>query len=67
MIHLDLCFWSPDECKSNIHSSFGSVFGLHQLLREVSGSLAAKCSTLFTSSSLNLSAGQVASAGWKQC
>ncbi len=34
---------------SNIHSLFSSVFGLHQLLRETSGSLAAKCSTMFTS------------------
>ncbi len=37
-IHLESCFWPPDECKSNIHSPFSSV-------REISGSLSAKCST----------------------
>ena len=30
------------------HSTFCSVFGLHLLLRERSGTLAAKCSTVFT-------------------
>ncbi len=29
--------------------SFSSVFGLYQLLREISVSVAAKCSTMFTS------------------
>ncbi len=33
-IYLWLCFWSPDEYKSNIHSTFSSVFGLHQLPRK---------------------------------
>ncbi len=37
------------ECKFNIHSPFSSVFGLHQLLREITDSLAAKFSTMFTS------------------
>lgn len=40
---------SPDECKSNIHSSFSPVFGLHHLLREVYFSLASNCSSLFLS------------------
>ncbi len=34
-IHLESCVCPPDECKSNIHSPFGSVFGLHSLLREI--------------------------------
>lgn len=36
--------------------SFGFVFGLHHLLRDVSGSSAAKCCTVFTSYSLTVSA-----------
>ncbi len=40
-----LCFCPPDEFKSNIHSHFSSVFGLHQLLWEISVSLAANSST----------------------
>ncbi len=39
IIHLELCFWPPDECNS--YSCFCSVFGLHQLLGEISSSLAA--------------------------
>ncbi len=42
--HLESCFWPLDECKSNIHSSFSSVFALYQLLREIFGSFAPKCS-----------------------
>ncbi len=41
-------FWPTDKCKSQIHS-FKSAFRLHLLLREISGSLAAKCSTVFSS------------------
>ena len=36
------CYWSPDSCKSNNRSTFSSGFGLHHLLREISGSLAAR-------------------------
>ncbi len=53
--HLESCLFPPDESESNVHF-FSSVFGLYQLLREISGSLAAKRSTMFTSWSLNVSA-----------
>lgn len=32
-IYLELCFWTTDEHKSNIHSPFSNVFGPHQHLR----------------------------------
>ncbi len=42
----------PFTYSSNIssctHSSFSSIFGLHQLLKEITSSLTAKCSTVFT-------------------
>lgn len=37
----------PNECKLNIHSLFGTVFGFQQLLRAISVSLAAECATIF--------------------
>ena len=45
-IHLESCFWPSGMFQ---HCSFGSLFGLHQILTEISASLAAKCSTMFTS------------------
>lgn len=33
---LQMRFWPPDECKSNIHSIF-SCFGFYQLLKEIHG------------------------------
>ena len=39
-------------CKLKILPTFSSDFGLYQLLREISGSLAAKCFTIFSSESL---------------
>lgn len=39
---------------ANIYPSFCSVFGLYRLLLEISGSLAARCSTVFTCQSLTL-------------
>lgn len=43
-------FW-PDECKSNIPNEcvYNIPFGLHQLYRGICVSIAAKCSTTFTS------------------
>lgn len=46
LVFILLLYWL---CKSNIHSSFTSVFGLHQLLRKISGSLSAKFSMIFRS------------------
>lgn len=37
------CIQPPGEC---IHFAFGSGFGLHHLMREIFGSLAAKCSKI---------------------
>ncbi len=48
-IHLESCLRQPDECKSNIQSLFSFVFGLLQFLKEISGSLAAKGYTMFSS------------------
>lgn len=45
-IHLESCFWIPD---AQYSLSFSSAFGLDQLKREMSGTLAAKCSAMFTS------------------
>lgn len=41
---ISICEVVPYQIKSNIHLTSGSIFGLHQLLREISRSLAAKCS-----------------------
>lgn len=54
IIYLELCFRPTDQYKSNTQSPFNSVFVLHQLLREISDSLAVKCSTMSTSWSLTL-------------
>lgn len=48
IIHSASCLCPPNECKSNIHPRWGSHFVLHQLQREISASLAAKCSTVFS-------------------
>lgn len=46
-IHLESYLCPPDKSKPNIYPLFNS--SLHQFLREKSDSLAAKCSTMFTS------------------
>ena len=43
IVHLESCF---GDVKTSFHCS---VFGLHQVLRGISVSLAAKCFTVFTS------------------
>lgn len=37
------CLWPFDDLRSNIHSHFSSDFCLQQHLREISGSISAKC------------------------
>ena len=50
------CFWRYDRYNSNIYFPFSSGFGLYQPLREIYGWWTAKCSTMFTSYPLTLSA-----------
>lgn len=54
-VHLKFYFWQPGESKSNTTSFFNSVFGLFQLLREISDPLASKYFSKFTSLSLTVS------------
>lgn len=46
--NMSIYFWPPGEYVQYL-LSFSSVSGLHQLLGEISVSLAAKCCTMFTS------------------
>ncbi len=57
-IYLKSCLWQMGDFQSNIHppSYCSWFFGLHQLLREIQGSLASKCSSMVTSESLTVSA-----------
>lgn len=48
-VNNQLPIYTSSCCKSNIHFPFSYVFGLHQLEREISGNLATKLSTVFTS------------------
>lgn len=56
-LHLESFILPPGGRESNIHTPFFSIFDFHQLQSEISGNLAAKCSTMFTSSSLTLWSG----------
>ena len=54
-IYLELHLCPFHKKKSNILSPFTSAFGLNRLLKELTGSLATKCSTMFTRELLTFS------------
>lgn len=67
-VQLESYFCPSGDCKASLHS-FTFVFGLYQLLREISGSLAAKYAALCSPAvaakcfCLSISAGQVVHSG----